>query len=455
MAHPRILEYLFANHWAILPEVLQTMLSIAQGENESPEAVAERLGRPLQNTRTVINRDGVAVLPVGGPIFRYANILTEISGATSVEVLATDFRAALEDADIRGIVLEIDSPGGQIAGISEFADQVAAAGKPTVAYISDVGASAGYWIASAADQVIIRDTAVAGSVGVVATLRRDKKDGDRIQIVSSQSPRKRLDLDTEEGRSVLQAVVDDIADVFIARVASYRGVSAEHVLEHFGQGGLLVGRHAVSAGLADGLGSLESIIAGLAGKALGGKSTMRKTEPATAAQPAILDRDTLEAEHPELFATIVEEGRAVAFGLGETKGRAEGYREGAEEERARIKAVKAVLLRGHEDLIERLMFDGVTGGPEAAALVIEAEKSKHVLHLKAIKDDAPRPVTHAVAPEQEAAAAADAALPLEDRCKREWDGDPKLRTEFGDSYGSYLAFRKADEKGRVKILRRA
>lgn len=236
MAHQRILEYLCTNHWAILPEVLQSILCIAQGENESPEAVAERLGRPLQNTRTVTHRDGVAVLPVGGPIFRYANILTEISGATSVEVLATDFRAALDDPDIRGIVLEVDSPGGQIAGISEFADQVAAAGKPTVAYISDLGASAGYWIASAADQVIIRDTAAAGSVGVVATLRRDKKD-DRIQIVSSQSPRKRVDPDTEDGRAVLQAVVDDIADVFIGRVASYRDVSAEHVLEHFGQGG--------------------------------------------------------------------------------------------------------------------------------------------------------------------------------------------------------------------------
>ena len=352
MAHRRILEYLCSNHWAILPDVLQTILSIAQGENESPEAVAERLGKPLQNTRNVTHRDGVAVIPVSGPIFRYANLFTEMSGATSVEVLATDFRAALDDPGIHGIVLEIDSPGGQVAGVSEFADQVAAAGKPTVAYISDIGASAAYWIASAADDVIIRDTAVGGGVGVVATLRRDTKD-DRIQIVSSQSPRKRVNPETESGRAVLQAVVDDIADVFIARVASYRGVSAEHVLEHFGQGGILVGRNAVSAGLADGLGSLESIIAGLAGTSLGGK-TMRKinvaTTPAAAAQPPILDRATLAAEYPELFAAILEEGRHD----GEKKGRAAG----AEDERARIQAVKAVSLPGHEALIERLMFDG-------------------------------------------------------------------------------------------------
>jgi ClpP class serine protease len=443
MPHQRILEYLFSNHWAILPEVLQTILSIAQGENESPEAVAERLGRPLQNTRTVIHRDGVAVLPVGGPIFRYANILTEISGATSVEVLATDFRAALDDPDIRGIVLEIDSPGGQIAGISEFADQVAAAGKPTVAYISDLGASAGYWIASAADQVIIRDTAAAGSVGVVATLRRDKKD-DRIQIVSSQSPRKRVDPETEDGRAVLQAVVDDIADVFIGRVASYRDVSDEHVLTHFGQGGILVGQNAVRAGLADELGSLESII-----KSLGVKTMRTKTEPA--AQPPVLDRATLAAEHPELLATVLNEGHAQGF----DQGRAEGLTAGADAECARIKAVKAVSLPGHEGLIDRLMFDGTTTGPEAAVLVLEAENGKRKLHLRAIADDAPRPVAHAVAPDVEAAATADAALPLEERCRRAWDRDPNLRAEFGDRYESYVAFSRAEEKGSVKILRRA
>jgi ClpP class serine protease len=448
MPHQRILEYLLNSHWAILPGMLETILAIAMAENESPQAVAEQLGRPLQNTRTVTNRDGVAILPVSGPIFRYGNLLTEISGATSVEVLATDFRAALDNPDIRGIVLEIDSPGGQINGISEFADQVAAAGKPTVAYISDLGASAGYWIASAADQVIIRDTAAAGSVGVVATLRRDKKD-DRIQIVSSQSPRKRVDPETADGRAVLQAVVDDIAAVFIDRVASYRDVSAEHVLEHFGQGGLLVGQNAVRAGLADGLGSLESIIAGLAGKSRG-KTMPKITEAAQAAKTYTrADRADFAAEHPELFAEFKKD-EDEAFALG----KAEGKTKGAEEERARIKAVKAVLLAGHEGLIEGLMFDGKTTGPEAAALVIEAERSKRTLHLKAMREDAPPPVAHSVAPQGEGAPS-DAALPLDERCKRAWDRDPNLRAEFGDRFETYLAFSRAEEKGSVKILRRA
>jgi capsid assembly protease len=447
MAHQHILANLFANHWAILPEVLQTILGVAQGENESPEAVAERFGRPLQNTRTVINRDGVAVVPVSGPIFRYANLFTEISGATSIEVLATDFRAALDNPDIRGIVLEVDSPGGQIAGISEFADQVHAAGKPVVAYVGDLAASAAYWIASAADQVIVRDTGAAGSVGVVATLRRDKKD-DRIQIVSSQSPRKRVDPETDEGRAVLQGVVDDIADVFINRVAAYRGVSTEHVLEYFGQGGLLVGRNAVTADLADDLGSLESVIASLAGNQIGGKS-MNKQLTATAAPAAdqpFLDRKTLAAAYPELLAEVTEEGRVAGFAAGKTEGKVEG----AGYERDRIKAVRAVLLPGHEGLIETLMFDGKTTGPDAAARIIEAEKGKRQLHLRAMSEEAAPRVPHAVAPDD--GLAADPYLPVEERCKGEWDRDPKLRAEFGDNFNSYLAFSRANEKGRVKIF---
>ena len=436
--HRRILEYFFSQHWALAPEMLEKILAIARGENESPEAVAAKLGRPLQNTRTVTHRDGVAVIPVTGPVFRYANLFTEISGATSVEVLATDFRSALDNPDIRGIVLEIDSPGGQVAGISEFAEQVRAANKPVVAYISDVGASAAYWIASAAGRVVIRDTASAGSVGVVATLHRGKQDNTRIEIVSSQSPKKRPNPETESGRAELQRVVDDIAQVFVDQVAAYRGATVGHVLEHFGQGGVLVGASAVRAGLADELGSLENVIAGLAGNKHNGVRNM-------ATQTT---REFLATDNPELLASLIEEGRIAGF----DQGRAEGLTAGAESERARIQAVKAASLPGHEALIEALMFDGTTTGAQAAAKVIEAEREKRGARLQAIASDAPNSVPHAVAPASDGAV--DASLPIEERCKRAWDRDPEVRAEFRDNFKAYLAFSKAEAGGRAKILRR-
>ncbi|MDQ3562853.1 MAG: S49 family peptidase [Pseudomonadota bacterium] len=452
MEHRRILDFVLAQHWAICPEVLEQILAIARGENESPEAVADKLGRPLQNTRTVTHRDGVAVIPVTGPVFRYANLFTEISGATSVEVLAADFRAAIDNPDIRGVVLEIDSPGGQVAGISEFAEQVRAASKPVVSYISDLGASAAYWIASAAGRVVMRDTASAGSVGVVATLRRGKQDN-TIEIVSSQSPKKRPDLDTEAGRAELQTVIDDIAQVFVEKVAAYRGVKVEHVLAHFGQGGVMVGASAVRAGLADEMGSLEKVIAGLTGKSnLRGKLMATNNDQASVApaadHPERMTREFVATNHPELLAALLEEGRTEGLKQGLT----EGLDAGAEIERGRIQAVKAVSLPGHEALIEALMFDGKTSGPDAAGRVIEAEKVKRDARLQAIAADAPKSVPHAVAPVS--GEAADASLPLEERCKRAWERDPELRGEFRDNFKAYLAWSKAEAAGTAKVLRR-
>ncbi len=266
----RAFELAASRPWAIQEEWLSTILEIAARENDDPEAVAARLGRPLDNTRKVRMRDGVAVIPITGPIFRRANIFQAISGATSTEVLALDFNLALEDRAVQSIVFDIDSPGGEAFGIGELADMIYAARdrKHIAAYVGGAGASAAYWIAAACDEVVCDANAVLGSIGVVMVARdtrdRDTKAGVReIEFVSSQSPNKRPDPLTESGKSQIQATVDDMAAVFVEAVARYRSVSAETVVEDFGQGGILVGAAAVKAGLADRLGSLEATITDL------------------------------------------------------------------------------------------------------------------------------------------------------------------------------------------------
>src|ERR1044072_2358791 len=172
----------------------------------NPEAVAAKIGRPLDNSRTVTVRDGVAVIPVSGPIFRYANLFTEICGATSIEVLATDFQQSLDDRSVKAIVREINSPGGEVDGTSELAQHIFAARgvKPVTAYVSNLGASAAYWLASACDEVVCNDTASLGSIGVVGTVCVHK-DKHHIEFVSSQSPNKRRNLETESGRAQIQS----------------------------------------------------------------------------------------------------------------------------------------------------------------------------------------------------------------------------------------------------------
>ena len=92
------------------------MIAIAHQTNRTPEAIAKEMGKDMKNTHAVSVRGGVAVIPVTGPLFRHANILTAVCGATSYEILAQDFNKALNDPNISAIVFDVDSPGGEVNG---------------------------------------------------------------------------------------------------------------------------------------------------------------------------------------------------------------------------------------------------------------------------------------------------------------------------------------------------
>ncbi len=190
--------------------------------------------------------------------------MTRICGATSYELLAQDFNKAVQNPNIKGILLDIDSPGGEVNGCSELSDMIFKARgiKPIIAYASGSCCSGAYWIASACDKIFAADTAILGSIGVVSIFEKDDEDK-TIEIVSSQSPNKRPDINTEEGKAKVQARVDELAEVFIAKVARNRGITVDEVVKNFGAGDVSVGQHAVRQGLADELSSFEAIITNL------------------------------------------------------------------------------------------------------------------------------------------------------------------------------------------------
>ncbi len=244
--------------------MMRTITEIARDNNRSYDAVAKELGKDMRDTNAVSIRDGVAVIKVSGPLFRYANLMTRVCGATSYELLSQDFNKALQASDVKAILLDIDSPGGEVNGCSEVADMIfkSRGAKPIIAYASGSCCSGAYWIASACDKILTADTAVLGSIGVVSIFEKDDDDK-TVEIVSSQSPNKRPDVNTEAGKAKIQARVDELAEVFIAKVARNRGITAVDVVKTFGAGDVSVGQHAVRNGLVDGLSSFEDIISSL------------------------------------------------------------------------------------------------------------------------------------------------------------------------------------------------
>lgn len=374
--------------WLMTAEALDTLLAVADRQGDV-EALEARLGRPLDNTRTVTVRDGVAVIPVSGPIFRYANLMTDISGATSTEILATDIQTALDDPAVSSIVLDMDSPGGEATGINELSDLIyqARVRKPIKAYVGGMAASASYWIGSAAEEVIVDDTAQLGSVGVVLSLRkREDRPGEKsYEIVSSNAPNKRPDPETEAGRAQLQARTDELAAVFLDKVARNRNLPREEVNDRFRQGGIATGALAVEAGMADRLGSLESLIAELASSQPPGINPTRRNMMTIVRTTAELQA-AIEAGTDPKTITIAE-----AESVDKDKLKNEAQEAGAKAERERCQGIHALAMPGFEKEIAKAIEDGTS--VEATGLALFKAAQDRGISLEAINADATRAST--------------------------------------------------------------
>jgi ClpP class serine protease len=339
----RVLKAIYNQPWVITEDWLETISTIAERESDFDiESLATRQGQQsLENPNVEYRDNGVAVVSIIGPIFRYANLYTEISGATSLQMVSKSFQAVLDDPGIRSIVLNLDTPGGQASGINEFSELIYNSReiKPIYAYVGGDAASAGYWIASAASEIWADATAWLGSIGVVIGSR--KKDSNAIEIVSTASPKKRPDPETEEGRSAILARADALAEKFIRAVARNRNVSADTVLREYGQGDVFIGDEAVSVGMADKISSLEELIVMLQENRMGRK---------------IMDYQTLKVEHEELYAQVKAEGKQEAEKAAEGK-------EAEARQQAQTEAVsmaKAVLGEETAQKLEKAIQTGLT-----------------------------------------------------------------------------------------------
>ncbi|MBN2406551.1 MAG: signal peptide peptidase SppA [Elusimicrobia bacterium] len=186
------------------------------------------------------------------------------SGLPGVLETMKDFR---EDKDIKGVILRINSPGGTIGATQEITSEIQRLrkqGKPVVASISDIGASGGYYIASACDRIVANSGSIVGSIGVIMMTANMsdllKKIGVELETVKS-GPYKDVGsigrpLSAEE-RKFLQELIDDAYDQFVVAVSSGRKMSVQEV-KKVAQGQIYTGRMAKENRLIDDLGDLNT-----------------------------------------------------------------------------------------------------------------------------------------------------------------------------------------------------
>lgn len=289
--------------WAIERGALERLKATAQQVLAGELDVASLEARLSAQGKRAGERAGdVAVLYLGGVLTRHLNIFSVLFGGTSTAELERDFRAAMDSPEIAGILLLVNSPGGSVDGTVELASVIhqARGQKPIVALVDSTAASAALWIASGADKLLMRSpTAMTGSIGVVAThfdfSRREEAGGLKVTEVVS-SPRKNLISPhqplSDEGRDALQAQVDFVHQRFVSDLARNRRVSPERAAL-WGTGEMFFAEQAIRLGLADGFGTVETVVAQLAGGSAlpGGKGSAlpaaAKVLPAKAAsEPA-------------------------------------------------------------------------------------------------------------------------------------------------------------------------
>lgn len=315
--YSRVLKFVAEHPWAILPATLDSIVEVlelrAAGLMFTDAEIQARIGaapaRPgPQSVGTV------AVIPLQGVIAPKMNLFTQISGGTSTEWFGKVMRQAVDDPDIGAIVIDTDSPGGSVFGVEELATTLYSmrGRKPIVAVSNHLMASAAYWIASQADEIVASPSSQIGSIGAIA-MHQDVSEahaklGVKTTLITSGERKAdghpSLPL-SEEARATMQELVDGYGDAFRRGIAKSRGVKVAEVRERFGEGRIFSATDAVKAGLADDVGTLDQVIARLSSGAKRFSGPRAEVEaPAPAAVDPIKAR--IASESDELRRRLAE-----------------------------------------------------------------------------------------------------------------------------------------------------
>lgn len=274
----RFLRGLSQQAWAIEPAFADRALGVLEarlyGDRPDAEELEARLSRQRgQPDGGVADRDGaVSVIPVRGVISQRASMIEDISpgAGTSAERIESQMRDAYASRDVKAIVLDIDSPGGAAAGTPEAADVIRSyrgGEKPIIAQVHGLAASAAYWIASAADEIVATPSSQIGSIGVITvheSIARMLEDEGRDKTIISAGAYKAEATPyaplTDDARAHMQDTVNRYYQLFLSGVSEGRGVSVEYVEANYGQGRTYIADEAMRAGMIDRIDTMRNTL---------------------------------------------------------------------------------------------------------------------------------------------------------------------------------------------------
>ncbi|WP_349966986.1 S49 family peptidase [Wolbachia endosymbiont of Armadillidium arcangelii] len=212
------------------------------------------------------SENGIKVIPIHGILTKKSEAFDDVLGMTSYEKIREEIEEALINEEVETIILDIDSPGGEVNGLFDLSDFIyeARTKKRIVAIANDDAYSAAYAIASSAEKVLVTRTSGVGSIGVIAShvdqSGFDEKQG--VKYTTVFAGKRKNDLNphepiTSESMESLQGEVNRLYEMFVQLIARNRNLSMERIKST--EAGLYFGEKAIEIGLADGMTILSSI----------------------------------------------------------------------------------------------------------------------------------------------------------------------------------------------------
>ena len=267
--------------WALMPERLQAMTAVltrwSAGDPPSEEALFQvNTDKVLRDTRKQFAAasagSGIAVLPLYGVVTQRGNMVDDISGpgSTSTQQFTSVLRQMLTDDTVGQILIDIDSPGGSVYGVSELASEIVKARtqKPVIAVANSLAASAAYWIGCSASEFYVTPGGEVGSIGVWQAhfdySKALEEEGVKPTLISAGkfkvegNPYVPLD---EQTQAFMQSRVDDYYNAFVEAVAVGRGVSISDVRDGMGEGRVLGADAALAMNMVDGISTFDEVLA--------------------------------------------------------------------------------------------------------------------------------------------------------------------------------------------------
>jgi signal peptide peptidase SppA len=255
-------EQIYLRPWFITPEAHASIRVVFERAMQSQAGIMDEMiaDIPKRKPMAFDVETGIASIHIFGPLGKGLSNMEQACGATGFEQIRADYSDALK-AGAKGILLEVDSPGGTVVGTPEIADLVASKPVPTVAYTEDMMASAAYYIASGSDAIVASQSALVGSIGVyIPWMDRSAQYAEAgikpDPIVNAGGDLKAMGFGgalTPAQRAHLQEAVDNDFAAFKSHVTTYRALPDSAM-----RGQVLNGRESIAALLVDELGNMET-----------------------------------------------------------------------------------------------------------------------------------------------------------------------------------------------------